>query len=169
MAGLRAGIIVVSDAVHRGERDDVSGRLAGEILEKNGFAVTYRRVVPNSYRYIHDAVLGAVEEADFVLVIGGTGPSPRDISVDVVESLSWRRLPGFGELFRLLSYQEAGAKAMFTRAELFLVGRTPVAVTPGSPGAVRLALEKLLVPAIPHVVEEARRIEGVHREPGHGR
>ncbi len=135
---------------------------AAGILKEKGYEVNRITVIPNDYKVIHSTVLKAVRESDAVLVIGGTGPSPRDISVDVVEKLSWRHLPGFGELFRYRTYEEIGFKAVYTRAGLYLVDGSAVVVIPGSPNAVDIALE-ILSGTIDHVIEEARRIKGKHR------
>ncbi len=160
--GIGVAVIVVSDAVYEGRRRDVSGEKAARLFEEAGYRVVYRSVVPNNPRHIYGAVHEAAAKAGFILAIGGTGPSPRDITVDVVEKLAWRHLPGFGELFRRLTYEREGVKAIYTRAELYLVSSTPVAVIPGAPGAVELALKEILLDAIPHLVEEAARIEGPH-------
>ncbi len=155
-------ILVVSDSVYRGDREDLSGKLARRTIEDRGYRVLRHSVVPNDYKQILDSVQEMVKECDVVLVIGGTGPSPRDISIDVVEKLSWRYLPGFGELFRYLTFKKHGYKAIYSRAGLYVVNRSAVAVVPGSPDAVELALE-ILVGTIDHVIEEIRRLEGIHR------
>ena len=156
-------VIVVSDTVFKEPSKDVSGNKAIEILRNHGYRVKDKDIVPNDFKEIYNVVVKAVEESDIVLLIGGTGPSPRDITVDVVEKLAWRKLPGFGELFRYLTYTGEGAKAIYTRAEMFLVGKSVVVVLPGSVDAVVLALEKILVNNIDHVVEELRRLHGPHK------
>ena len=92
-----------------------------------------------------------------MLLTGGTGLGSRDLSFETVSALLTKPLPGYGELFRLLSYQEIGAAAMLSRAVGGLVGRTVVLTMPGSPAAVRLAVERLIVPELRHLVREARR------------
>ncbi len=156
-------IVVVSDAVYSGVREDVSGEKAREFLVSRGYVVKWKRVVPNSYQLIHRAVLDGVRDCDCVLVIGGTGVSPRDISVDVVAEMAWRKIPGYGELFRLLTYEREGFKAVYSRAEAFIVDESIVYTTPGSPKAVEIALE-IIVNTIDHLVEEARRYTGAHRK-----
>ncbi len=160
-------IVVVSDSVYEGIREDVSGRLAQELLIEKGYSVRRHYVVPNSYREIHRVLLEAVRECDVVVVVGGTGVSPRDISVDVVKELSWRHIPGYGELFRLLTYQREGYKSVYTRAEAYIVGDSIVYTTPGSPKAVEQALE-IIVNTVDHLVEELHRYKGIHREPKSG-
>ena len=94
---------------------------------------------------------------DVVITTGGTGITARDGTFEAVDALLTKRLPGFGELFRSLSYQQIGAAAMLSRATAGLVDRTVVIVLPGSQHAVRLALEELVLPEIGHLVREARR------------
>ena len=160
---LKAGIIVVSDAVYEGRKRDVSGEVAREILSSRGYQVAAKIVVPNKYREILRAINELAGKADFIIAIGGTGPSPRDITVDVVENIAWRQIPGFGEIFRLRSYEEIGMRGAISRAELYILANcTPVAVTPGSTTAVKLALN-LLLEVIDHLVEESHRYEGQHR------
>ncbi len=157
-------IIVVSDSVYYGKKSDVSGELAIKILKARGHKIFDKIIVPNSYREIYRAIIESLKKSpDAIIIIGGTGPSPRDITIDVVKELSWRELPGFGELFRMLSYNEIGARGIISRAGMFLIQDVVVIVTPGSPSAVKLALEKIVVEIIDHVVSELRRFEGEHR------
>ncbi|MEM2234118.1 MAG: MogA/MoaB family molybdenum cofactor biosynthesis protein [Desulfurococcaceae archaeon] len=159
---MKWAIVVVSDSIYYGRGIDESGTIAEERLVKLGHVVAEKIILPNDYKLLMKALIDLSRAVDAIIVIGGTGPSPRDLSIDVVEKISWRKMPGFGEIFRYLTYQTEGAKAIFTRAELYLVGLCPVAVIPGSPKAVKLGLD-LLIEAIPHIVEEAKRIEGVHK------
>ena len=92
-----------------------------------------------------------------VIATGGTGVTSRDSTYEAIEGLLDKRLPGFGELFRMLSYQEVGAAAMLSRAQMGVHARRIVASLPGSPNACRLALEKLLLPELPHLVHEVSR------------
>jgi molybdenum cofactor biosynthesis protein B len=94
---------------------------------------------------------------DAVITTGGTGISARDTTYEVVSRLIDKKLDGFGELFRMLSYEEIGAAAILSRAVAGASGAKFVACLPGSTNAVRLAMEKLLVPEIPHVVFELRK------------
>jgi molybdenum cofactor biosynthesis protein B len=92
-----------------------------------------------------------------VILTGGTGITARDSTYEAVDALLDKRLPGFGELFRMLSYQEIGAAAMLSRAQMGIRARRIIVSLPGSPNACRLALEKLLIPELPHLVREASR------------
>jgi molybdenum cofactor biosynthesis protein B len=151
---IRCAILTISDS--RTADTDESGRLAKELIEKSGHAVTDPTIVPNE----PEAVRAAAERlaaggAAFILTIGGTGISPRDRTIEAVRPLLRCELPGFGELFRMLSYDEIGSKALLSRA---LMGVTRegcvLACVPGSRGAVRLALERLLLPELRHVLHE---------------
>ncbi len=96
-------------------------------------------------------------ELDAILLTGGTGVGSRDQTFETISALLTKTLPGFGELFRMLSYPEIGAAAMLSRATGGLIDRTVVLAMPGSTNAVRLAMEKLILPEIAHLVREARR------------
>ncbi len=156
-------VVVVSDNVYMGLKEDISGELAVKKLKEKGYEVRGKTVVPNRYREILKAINNAAEKSDAILMIGGTGPSPRDITVDVVEAISWRKIPGFGELFRFKSYQQIGYRGIISRAELYLLHNgVAIAVLPGSIGAVELGIE-ILTGMIDHLIEEAKRYEGEHR------
>lgn len=155
-------VVVVSDSVYRDPSKDVSGRRAVEILQKMGFRVAGFDYIPNSYTDIIKKVAELPSNVDVVVFIGGTGPSPRDITVDVLESVAWRRIPGFGELFRRVSYEVEGARAVLSRAELYVMptGRVAVAL-PGAPRAIEIGLD-LLAKLVEHLVNEVKRFEGPH-------
>ena len=163
---MRAGalcfeIIVVSDRVAEKEHEDVSGEAAKAFLEERGYCISRKVVVRNSQREILRAIRESTSSV--LLLLGGTGPSPRDITVDVVESIAWRCIPGFGELFRVISMQSIGYRALLSRANLCILYDGKVAaVLPGSPQGVVTGLN-ILVNIIDHLVEEVSRFEGVHR------
>ena len=92
-----------------------------------------------------------------ILITGGTGISRRDNTYETIAGMLTKQMPGYGELFRMLSYQEIGAAAMLSRAQAGLVGQTLLFTMPGSPGAVRLALEKLVIPELGHLLQESQR------------
>ena len=147
-------VITTSDT--RTERTDESGRVATELLERAGHRVTSRDLIPNNLAKIRAAIRRRLRSADLVLVTGGTGAGPRDVSIQAAAPLFDRELPGFGELFRMLSYDEIGSAAMLSRAALGLVKGRAICITPGSPKAVRLALEKLLIPELAHLLFQSR-------------
>jgi molybdenum cofactor biosynthesis protein B len=149
-------IVTVSDT--RTPETDTGGQAAYELLTAGGYEVADRQIIrdePEAMRrllekYRDDAI-------DAVLLTGGTGASSRDQTYETVSGLLTKQLPGYGELFRMLSFAEIGPAAMLSRATGGLLGRTVVLTMPGSPAAVRLALEKLIVPELRHLVREARR------------
>lgn len=154
---IRCAVITVSDT--RTLANDHSGQMAVEILQRAGHEVVHRQIVPDETTHISQAVQAMLERADVqvVLLTGGTGLSVRDVTVEVVEPLLSKSLPGFGELFRMLSYQQIGPAAMLSRALGGLAGRTAIFALPGSPQAVQLALEKLIVPELGHLLGQVAR------------
>jgi len=153
----RCAVFSVSDS--KTVATDESGRLALEILAKFGHTVIEHRIVPNDRKKISHAVAAALHgEADLVITIGGTGISKRDISIESVREFLQKELPGFGELFRAMSQKEIGTAAMMSRAVLGVTEKGKVLVcTPGSPAAVRLAIEGILVNELKHVLWELKR------------
>jgi molybdenum cofactor biosynthesis protein B len=156
----RLGVTVLTVSDTRTEKTDTSGRWIVEALERAGHEVKARAIVPDEpdeMRPLFEAWRDRLD-IDVVLVTGGTGIAPRDRTVDTVETLLTTRLPGFGELFRMLSHAEIGPAAMLSRATGGLMGQTAVFVMPGSTAAVRLAMEKILLPELPHMVGLLRRV-----------
>jgi molybdenum cofactor biosynthesis protein B len=154
---LRVAVLTISDT--RTIETDTGGALVVERIETAGHAVVERAIVrddPDSIR----ATLTSWRDrgdVDAALLTGGTGISARDRTFETVTGLLTTALPGYGELFRMLSYQEIGAAAMLSRAVGGLAGRLVVLTMPGSRAAVRLAMDRLIVPELPHLVREARR------------
>uniref|UniRef100_A0A7C2ZNJ5 MogA/MoaB family molybdenum cofactor biosynthesis protein n=1 Tax=Ignisphaera aggregans TaxID=334771 RepID=A0A7C2ZNJ5_9CREN len=156
-------IVVVSDTVFRDPSKDVSGKRACELITSKGFVVAKLDYIPNDYKEIVRRIMEVPSDVNIIILLGGTGPSPRDITVDVVESLAWRKLPGFGEIFRVISYNTEGAKAILSRAELFIMPNGKIVVTlPGSPRAVEIGLN-ILMDVAEHIAEEVKRFEGLHK------
>jgi molybdenum cofactor biosynthesis protein B len=153
-APVRCAIVTVSDS--RTVESDESGRVARAALEKAGHTIVSHTIVPNDAEAIRAEVSRARERgAQLVLTSGGTGISPRDTTLEALGPLLTRRLPGFGELFRMLSFDEIGAAAMLSRADLGVCdGGLIVACVPGSRNAVKLAVEQILVPELHHLVSE---------------
>ena len=155
--GVRCFVLTVSDT--RTGADDESGRVAAELLASAGHVVSGRGLVRNDREAIADAARAAIAAgADAVIALGGTGVGPRDVTVEAFRGLMEKELPGFGELFRSLSVAEIGTAAILSRATLGTTadGRVLV-VTPGSTGAVRLAVEKILAPQLKHLMRELKR------------
>jgi len=161
---VRCAVLTVSDT--RTMDNDVGGRLIVEHLERAGHAIADRRIVPDEPGSILQMVekwLGDVA-VHAILTTGGTGIAKRDGTIDVVRKLLTVELEGFGELFRMLSFQQVQAAAMMSRAAGGLVirdlskgGDTLVFCMPGSPNAVELAMSQLIAPQLAHLVWERKR------------
>jgi molybdenum cofactor biosynthesis protein B len=138
---------------------DTGGGLIAELLAAGGHPVVSRAIVRDEAEAIRGAALEALAapEVRALIVTGGTGVAPRDVTPDAVEPLLERTLPGFGELFRMLSWQEVGSAALLSRALAGLRGGRVVFVLPGSRGAVRLAMERLILPELGHLAGEAQK------------
>lgn len=151
VAVVRCAVVTVSDS--RTEADDASGALIEELLRSAGHAAVSRRIVKDSRAEISRCVQVEAERSDVqvVIVTGGTGVAARDVTVEAVEPLYFKRLPGFGELFRSFSADEVGAASALSRASAGLITGAVVYLLPGSPKAVRLAMEKLICPVLGHV------------------
>jgi len=154
---VRVAILTISDT--RTPETDTGGDVAKELLEGAGQEVVERRIVRDDVSGIRDNLIDllARSDVDAVVTTGGTGISARDTTYEVVERMVEKRLDGFGEIFRMLSYEEIGSAAIMSRALAGSVGSKFVASLPGSRNAVRLAVEKLLVPELSHVVFELRK------------
>jgi len=156
---IACAVLTVSDS--RIVADDTSGKLIAELLRAAGHKVLVHQIVPDAAEEIRTAVLRALARADVAALIatGGTGISPRDVTPDTLEPLFEKRLAGFGELFRSLSYAEIGAAALLSRATAGTLSGKVVYVMPGSSGAVRLGMEKLILPELAHIVGQLRRAD----------
>ena len=163
-ADIRVAVITVSDT--RTLQTDESGSLAVALTEKAGFHVTRRDLVRDEPSEIAARVRALVDghEVEVVLLTGGTGVAGRDATVAALSHLFERRLEGFGELFRMLSYAEVGAAAMLSRAVAGTMGRVAVFAMPGSPAAVQLALGKLILPELRHLIGQLRPAQGAAGE-----
>jgi molybdenum cofactor biosynthesis protein B len=138
---------------------DTSGILIRQLLAKAGHAVVGHAVVRDEPAQVQAIVRDGCANADLqaFILTGGTGVTSRDATFEAVEALLDKRLTGFGELFRMLSYQEIGAAAMLSRAQAGVVKGRALFSLPGSPNACRLALEKLIIPELGHLLREIRR------------
>lgn len=152
--GVNCAVITVSDT--RSLADDRSGNELVQLLTNAGHRVAAREIVPDEPAQVGTLVTQlAGQQVDALLITGGTGIAPRDQTPEAVESLFAKQLPGFGELFRMLSYQEIGPAAMLSRATAGIVNGAVVILMPGSTAAVRLAMEKLVLPELGHLVAQA--------------
>ena len=150
-------VITVSDT--RTIQTDTGGQTAVDLLGGAGHRVPAREIVPDEPRKLRELLIGLRDrdDIDAVLITGGTGLGSRDQTFETVGALLDKPLPGYGELFRMLSFHQIGPAAMLSRATGGLLGRTVVLTMPGSPAAVRLAVERLILPELGHLVREARR------------
>lgn len=152
----RVGFAVLTVSDTRTPATDLAGRAIAEGIENEEHAVIERRLVPDeveAIRGVCDELLAA-PGVQCLVVTGGTGVAPRDVTVDALRPRFDRELPGFGELFRSLSYAEVGAAAMLSRATAGVVRGRAIFLLPGSPAAVELALTRLILPVIGHLVDQ---------------
>lgn len=155
----RFGFAVLTVSDSRDEASDRGGPLLAERLTAAGHRVLWRRIVRDELEAIRDAVREALSaaEIDALMVTGGTGISPRDRTIEAVKPHLQKELPGFGELFRQLSFAEIGPAAMLSRATAGIVEGRAVFLLPGSPAALTLALDRLILSEIGHLLSQARR------------
>jgi len=154
---VRCFVLTVSDT--RTEATDTGGRAVAELLASAGHTVVGRTIVKDDAAAVRGVVEQHIASADVdaVITTGGTGITSRDTTYEAIASLLDKRLDGFGELFRMLSYEQIGAAAMMSRATAGLARGHIVIALPGSEAAVRLAMEKLVIPELGHLIQQARR------------
>jgi molybdenum cofactor biosynthesis protein B len=154
-ASVPTWILTVSDT--RSPGTDTGGALLAELLEQAGHPVAGREIVRDEPAAIGAALDAALvrDGVGAVLLTGGTGVAPRDVTPEAVEPRLERVIPGFGELFRMLSYADVGSAAMLSRALGGIAAGRVVLVLPGSRAALRLAMEKLVLPELGHLAAEA--------------
>lgn len=147
---VHVGVLTVSDT--RTLETDKSGRVAEEKLTEAGHRVVRRQIVRDDREAITAALRAWIDddEVEVIITTGGTGVTPRDVTPEALTPLVTKPIPGFGELFRWLSYAEIGTSTIQSRAEAALCRTTYVFLLPGSPGAVRTALDKILLPQLDH-------------------
>jgi molybdenum cofactor biosynthesis protein B len=154
---IRCFVLTISDT--RSEQDDTSGDAIATMLRAAGHQVSGRTIVKDDRDAVRNIVHGQIVSGDIEVVIttGGTGITSRDTTYEAITSLLEKHLEGFGELFRMLSYAEIGAAAMLSRATAGLAHGCIIAALPGSESAVRLAMEKLLIPELGHLIQQANK------------
>lgn len=154
---IRCAVLTISDT--RTEATDTGGAAIVSLLEAAGHVITGRTIVRDEPADVRAWIERQVATGDVRVLIttGGTGITARDGTFEVASALIEKPLPGFGELFRMLSYQEIGAAAMLSRACAGRIGGVILVCLPGSEHAVRLAVEKLLLPELGHLAREATR------------
>jgi molybdenum cofactor biosynthesis protein B len=145
--------------VQRGEKiNDVSGDIAEALLKIAGHRVLSRKIIADDKSMIEDAVHSVLSSAelDAAVFCGGTGIAPKDVTIETVSPFLEKVLPGFGELFRRLSFDKVGSAAVMSRAVAGVVKGKALFCIPGSPDAVRVSVEMLILPEVPHIVRHAR-------------
>ncbi|MDP2920063.1 MAG: MogA/MoaB family molybdenum cofactor biosynthesis protein [Dehalococcoidia bacterium] len=150
---------VVTTSDSRTEKEDESGKLIKDRLVASGHKVAYYGILKNDAVAIRTTIVELLQREDVQVIItsGGTGLSHRDVTVDTLTSLLEKKLDGFGELFRHLTYQEIGAGAVLSRALAGVTNGKVIICIPGSLGAATLAMDKIIIPEIGHMVREATR------------
>lgn len=145
---VQVAVLTVSDT--RTPDTDTSGQAAVDLLAAAGHRIVARTIVKDDLSSIHNQLRAWVADGqiDVIVATGGTGVTPRDVTPEALEPLVTKPIPGFGELFRYLSFLEIGTSAMQSRADAALCEKTYVFLLPGSTGAVKLALEKIIVPQL---------------------
>ena len=166
-SAIRIFVVTASDS--RTPETNQGGRLVKELSERAGFRVVGEALLPDERTAIAALVSRLVGEktAEAILLTGGTGIADRDATVEALLGVLEKRIDGYGELFRMLSFAEIGPAAMLSRAIAGTIGRTAVFAMPGSPAAVRLAMERLILPELAHVVGELAR-QGGRGHSSHG-
>lgn len=154
---VNCAVITVSDT--RTPQTDKSGNLIGQLLSNVNHEIETYKIIKDEPGQIQEClkVLGTKSNLDAIILNGGTGIAPRDTTYDAVEKLLEKILPGFGEIFRFLSYQEIGSRAIASRAVAGVYQQKLVFSLPGSSNAVRLAMEKLILPELVHLVSQLRK------------
>jgi molybdopterin adenylyltransferase len=155
---VKCAVLTVSDT--RTEETDTSGKMMKEYLEQQGHEIQQYEIIPDDITIIQETLKGitANNHVEAVLINGGTGVSYRDVTIEAIEPLFSKEIPGFGELFRMLSYQiDIGSASMLSRAIAGVVNNRIVFSTPGSSKAVKLAMEKLILPELGHAVREVTK------------
>lgn len=171
---VHVAVLTVSDT--RTAETDRSGATIVELLQEAGHAVVHRSIVRDNREQISAALRALIGDpgVEVVITTGGTGVTPRDVTPEALAPLVTKPIPGFGELFRWLSFAEIGTSTIQSRAEAALCGDTYVFLLPGSTGAVRTGMQKILLPQLDHrhrpcnFVELLPRIRGEREDPPAG-
>ncbi len=154
---VNCAVLTISDS--RTEQDDESGRLLKQKISDNGHRVISYAILKNDSDAIRKKIneLLRQEELQVIITSGGTGASHRDVTVETISPILEKKLDGFGELFRFLTYQDIGTASIMSRAIAGVAEGKVILCLPGSSGAVNLAMDKIILPEIGHLVREATR------------
>ncbi len=152
---IKAAVITVSTT--RTPETDVSGTLLRDHLIQAGIQVSHYSIVPDRIPDLHDALREALQKANCVIFCGGTGLTQDDCTIEAICPQLEKRIDGFGELFRWMSYEEIGTSAILSRAIGGIIDSRAVFCIPGSPSAARLAISSLIIPEISHILSHAQK------------
>lgn len=154
---LQVGILTVSDT--RTEETDKGGQKVQEFILQANHKVVKRTIVPDDYDCIQDVIKKWIGQGtiDAIITTGGTGIAIRDVTIEAVSDLVKKEIPGFGEIFRYLSYEDIGSRAIASRAFAGVLNHTIIFSLPGSVGAVSLGMSKLVIPELAHAVYEINK------------
>jgi molybdenum cofactor biosynthesis protein B len=152
---ITTGVITVSSS--RNRETDSSGKIIETFLSQAGYPVDYYEIVPDQIESIRIAMVNGFKQCDCLILNGGTGLTPDDCTIEAIEPLYEKQIDGFGELFRMKSYEEIGSAAMLSRASAGIIQKHVVFCIPGSNAAVKLAMMTLIIPEIRHILTHARK------------
>lgn len=153
-----AGIVIISDSLYKSKQDgsakeDVSGNLCRRLLSEKGINIKAFELVPDSVYEIRSVILRLINNFHLVITIGGTGTTPRDLTIEAIIPFVEKKLKGFEERFREVSFPKIGNAVILTRTFLGIVGKTVICCLPGSPHAVKLGIEEVLLPDLRHLLK----------------
>ncbi len=139
--------------------EDPSGDLIVHLVQKQGYSIIQRKIIPDDVKVLMKTVQEALvtSKVDVIITCGGTGISHTDITVETIQSVLERELPGFGEIFRMISYQEIGSSAILTRAIAGISKNKVIFCIPGSIQAVSISMKKLILPEVSHIIRHVVR------------
>jgi molybdenum cofactor biosynthesis protein B len=152
---ISVAIITVSST--RTRENDVSGKTIFEILENTGIPVHYYNIVQDSIESIRNEIYYSLQKCNCIIINGGTGLTCDDCTIEAVTPILDKKIDGFGEFFRMKSYQEIGTSSMLSRALAGICHRKAIFCIPGSPSAVTLATKELIIPEIAHILSHANK------------
>lgn len=152
---IHCGIITISTS--RSGKEDISGSLIETLLTEAGFLVQSKSIIPDDITAIRMELITLLKSCNCIITTGGTGITHDDCTIEAVRPLLEKELDGFGELFRMKSYQEVGTRMLLSRAIAGTIGKNVVFCIPGSPNAAKLATSEIIIPEIPHLITHASR------------
>ncbi len=164
-AGKSKGVLLITCSSSRAalansrkKFSDPSGDMIEEMLKKSGHHVYERKIIPDESEIINTILTEALQKdvIDTIILTGGTGISEKDVTIEVAQKFIEKELPGFGEIFRKISYDEIGTAAILTRAMAGIASNKPIFCIPGSPDAAKRSLDKLVLPELPHILKHAQ-------------